>query len=276
MLAADIVTRIREYLAAELGPRDRELTSALVAEERAAAASGNLGNSRTAFRFTDAGRNELAARSTILWEIIRRTYLSMSSTFRDGVLEDLRQQINEHMAAQTRRVVEICLQRPAANGLTKEQFREIIQRELDACGREHAAKLDIEAQFYVDDLRRIAAAQPAGTVLNFNAPVGAVQTAPLATANVSLAGTEGGRLIGTLQALQQAIERSVDTTPEQRAESTEIVIDTIAAVKSEKPNAGKVSGLLGGLATTIQTTASLQPAYQAVKTAAAIVGISLP
>lgn len=276
MLEANIVNRIREYLAAELAPRDRALEMALMAEQSAAAAAGGLGNSRTVFRYTGAGRNELAVRSGIVWTVIRRSHSSLNGTFSDWVLDDLRQQINEHMTAQTRRVADICAQRLGPDGRTKEQFRETVEKEVLERGRQLAANLDIEAQFYVDELKRAGVTQPAGTVLNFNAPVGAVQTAPFATANVSLAGAEGGRLVEALEALRQAIERSTDGTSEQRAAGTEIVVDAITAVKAEKPNALKIGGLLSALATTVQTTASLQPAYQMLKAAASAVGIPLP
>lgn len=115
---------------------------------------------------------------------------------------------------------------------------------------ELTARLDIEAQFYVDELKRPALAAASGSVLNFHGPVGAVQTAPFATANVSLMGADGARLIAALEELRQAIARSTETTPDQRVASAEIVGDLIVAAKAEKPNASKVAGLLGGLATT--------------------------
>lgn len=276
MLDPQLITRIREYLAAELGPRDRTLDTALMAEQRAAAAAGTLNGGGMIARYSNAGRDELAVRAALIWAVIRRSHASLQGAFTDGMLEDLRQQIAEHMTEHANRVADFCMQPVGVGGgdAARAQFRVTVRDEVLKRGRELIARYDVEAQFYVDDLKRPTAA--GGQVLNFHGPVGAVQTAPFATANVSLAGADGERLVDALEQLRQAIERNAEGTSEQRAAGTEIVADTIAAVKSERPNAAKIAGLLGGLATTVQTTASLQPAWQAVRAIAAAIGIPLP
>ncbi len=45
---------------------------------------------------------------------------------------------------------------------------------------------------------------------------------------------------------------------------------------SERPNSLKVSSVLTGIGTAVQTIGALQPAYQALKTAAAAFGLPLP
>jgi hypothetical protein len=54
-----------------------------------------------------------------------------------------------------------------------------------------------------------------------------------------------------------------------------MVADSKAELAKPTPNKSKLAALLGGVAVTIQTVASLRPAYDAVKGALALLGIRL-
>jgi hypothetical protein len=71
---------------------------------------------------------------------------------------------------------------------------------------------------------------------------------------------QSGRLLQALEQLQAAIAQNAEMTPNQRADSAEVVRDLITATKTSKPNGSKLLGLLNGLAVSIQTVASLRGA----------------
>ncbi len=100
----------------------------------------------------------------------------------------------------------------------------------------------------------------------FYGAVGAVQTGPGAVANVvQNLGAEEKHAI--LQALAQ-VRAAVIATQElaaQRQELIEIADECSATVQSENPNNSKLRAMFDVLSSSIQTMASAQPAYQALK-----------
>ena len=55
-----------------------------------------------------------------------------------------------------------------------------------------------------------------------------------------------------------------------------LVVDCRTEAEKPAPNKPKLAALAGGLATMIQTTAALAPAYQLLKAAALPLGVMLP
>jgi hypothetical protein len=75
--------------------------------------------------------------------------------------------------------------------------------------------------------------------------------------------------------LRSAVAAS-DAPLEIKAELVEVIDDCKSEVLKTTPNRSKFTGLLGGLATTIQTAGSLKGAYEVFKITAASAGITLP
>ena len=82
-------------------------------------------------------------------------------------------------------------------------------------------------------------------------------------------------LTAALVDLKAAIGAS-DVPASIKGNLIEVVDDCSKEVTKHTPNRTRFTGMLSGLATTIQTTASLAPAYSAFKSAAALAGITLP
>jgi hypothetical protein len=82
-------------------------------------------------------------------------------------------------------------------------------------------------------------------------------------------------LIGAIQTLREEIGSS-PLSAMDKADLIEVAEDAEKELNKEQPNKLRLSSLLGGLATGIQTAGSLGPAYHVFKTAAAAVGIQLP
>ena len=141
--------------------------------------------------------------------------------------------------------------------------------------RELAATLDIEAQFYVDEMRRTEERQDAGTTpgMVFNASVGAVQTGAFSTAHVSLSGPDADRFVAALEDLKGSIAENTEIQTEQREQAEELADDLLNAVKADKPNPPRIGALFGGLAQTINTVASLRPAWETARDAAIAIGL---
>jgi hypothetical protein len=111
----------------------------------------------------------------------------------------------------------------------------------------------------------------------FNAPVGAVQTGSNATAHVQQQWT-----LGNFAELTEALERlgaAIEIAPELNAEEKRVLVADIDKANTElistSPIKSNLTEWLGGLAAMTQTIASVQPAVEAVLSAAKALGIPL-
>jgi hypothetical protein len=114
------------------------------------------------------------------------------------------------------------------------------------------------------------------TVMNFYSPVGAVQTGPNTTANITQnIGAEAKDAINT------AFNILITKLPEiqefqQKSELVELAEDGKIELLKDKPNPLKIQNYILTIGTMIQTTAALKPVYQLLKQGATYLGFSLP
>lgn len=126
--------------------------------------------------------------------------------------------------------------------------------------------------------RQSAGQAPASVTVHAHS-IGAVQTGAASTANVTLAPSASDRaeLMAALQAMSDAIARISDgVLPVRREELTAVVLNIRNEADRDHPSGLVLSTLASGLATTVQTTAALLPAYLLVKAALAHFGVVLP
>lgn len=273
MFDANLTTRIRDAISVQVGPRDKTLLTNLRAETNHLAARGLAISGNAIISYTSAAADELRVRAKIVWAAIARSHGSMVGRADDATLGDLQGQIVEHInvqATQVRNLAQESVRRVAAQAKIDSNH---LQNTIATVARELINEAHVEAQFYVDNLQRVATMHSSGPAITIHGNVGAVQTGTFATAHINLSGAGRDRLVETLEALQSEIQRNPEATTEQREQATELTTDVITAVKAEKPNGAKVAGLLGGLATTVQTVASLRGAWEMVRTAAIAVGL---
>jgi hypothetical protein len=137
-------------------------------------------------------------------------------------------------------------------------------------------KVNAEIDLFVLGLNRRNEFQSSQSGFVFNAPVGAVLTGPSATANVFQTITQQDRdaLLAAVELLKQGLA-SVDNLPAHPKEEILDLVDE-AETRKSKPNNSRLLSIFTTVATAIQTVASLQPAYQTLKTALLPLGILLP
>ena len=83
-------------------------------------------------------------------------------------------------------------------------------------------------------------------------------------------------MVEALEKLRAALPQSTDMTADLREQSADVISDLIVASRAPKPNGPKIAGLFSGLATTVQTVASLRSAWNFVLDAARLMGIPVP
>jgi len=113
--------------------------------------------------------------------------------------------------------------------------------------------------------------------MTFNAPVGVVVSHGGTASNFNV--TINGAVVAEVTSLLDKAIESVKMTATDRVLSTqaqEILGEIITEVVQPKPNSIKLKSLISGLATTIQTIGELKPAYDFIKNAALLLGVTLP
>jgi hypothetical protein len=269
MLDAVMLTRIRSYIQAELRPRDRVFADSVLAAQRRLSASQGGHSGAFAHTCMELGGGELQVRAGLIWAAIKRTHGSLSGRDASGLLEDLQQQLAEYLTEEARVVSDY------ASVLWRENPKmfSIVRDTINIDRRnELRERFNIEAAFYVDHLKAPSIAGVGAHIMNFNAPVGAVQTGANAVAHVSFSTADSQRLTDAIQALRHAIETNTEMPEQQRTGTLEIAADIVTATQAKTPNAHKITGLLNGLAQSVQTVAGLQPAWEAVRSAAIAMG----
>lgn len=101
--------------------------------------------------------------------------------------------------------------------------------------------------------------------LNFNAPVGAVQTGANSVANVvqSVGGPSSDQILAALAELRRAIE-GLWQEESHRADALEIVEQLETQARKDKPNKITVTGLVGAASSVMQGLAAAPGAWQTI------------
>jgi len=137
--------------------------------------------------------------------------------------------------------------------------------------RDHAlAKIGTEIELFVYSLKtkqQSAKGGPIPTEYHFYSPVGAVQTGPDATANVTqnVVDPEGQRqLLEILARLESILQNTPDVSQERKEELVEIVEENKTELQKERPSLLRMGGNVLALT---KLLAKLPGAYQEIKTA---------
>lgn len=273
MLPRNLLDRIDQVLSAEMGPRDRALLDGLRTAKMGVARRGMTGSQEDANAFGPIAANELRVRGGIVWGAISRSHQALVGKVDATTLQDLQQQLAQRFDATTAKVRQVTLaQLPPTP--RRDLSESLIEVTIANISREVLARFNVEASFYVDQLQaQVQQPAAAAVTINNSGNIGAVQTGAYSVAQVNLDDGGGDRLAAAIEALRVALQANAEATADQRAQGGEIAGQLVAAVRAEKPNPPLIAGLFSGLATTVQTIASLQPAWQTVRDAAIAVGI---
>jgi hypothetical protein len=141
-------------------------------------------------------------------------------------------------------------------------------------------KIHSEIDLFVAGLEQIARmAQNSGaTHVNiYGSQVGILQTGASSAASmtVHLDSTSKREISKALNAVEKALGEATHV-PFDRAEISEMVQESLSELDKPGPNVSRLRSLMVGVATIIQTVASLRPAYDAIKGGLALMGVTLP
>lgn len=268
MLDERVIALARKTSAVEWKDRDQPLALRVAAWKRQL-----HGNGRLFIYVMKTYEEEAGARARILWKNLQRAFSSIAAPqnpeLRNDLLAELRAQLDEVGRDLAPRFDKDMKDKPATVDHAA-RLRDALAHELER----HTA----EIEHFVASIE-VAAARgaPIGGTYNFYGAVGAVMTGAGAIGNVvqSFGSDQKQALIAALDEARNAITNAPELTGKDREEVEEIVADAIAEVGRDQPNSRKLSQALQNVAATVQGVANGSQAYEAIRAAASVIGLTL-
>lgn len=274
MLDPTLQARFEKLLQARIAERGKQFPLELGQIDAQAVAHGMFHSSSRLLLLQQAHERELEIRAILAWESLVRVHRTFGSPMSDNLREDLKGEMSSRIAQ--------CFSDLNSSLIERVQKTQITMPvSLDESRIAVTAKHDIEIDLYVDSLSTNTmqqGAQPMAQSYNFYGNVGSVQTGAHSVANVIqyLGADDRASLSAALQQVKEALSVTPSIADTQRRELLEIAEECASQMAAESPNNTKLLTMLNVLGTAIQSIASAQPAYQALKMALLPVGITLP
>ena len=266
MIDPEVSRLVRERIGPRMEERRRLVPRRILVIENDMATRG-LGQSSIRTQvIQEACEQEVAARIALSWTELKNILAAVGVSFTEELAGDLKGQVAQHIAVAD--LVQI------VNGAAGDdhRFHSSVEREL--------RMLSSDVDLYCANLKRVAEQQgrTGQPILNFHGPVGAVQTGPYAAASVvQQFGVEQRQALArALDELRARIETLEASALPQKSEVVELIEEARQEVAKDRPNGLRLTSVLSGVATAVQTIGATEAAYQAVKLAAAMAGIPLP
>jgi len=216
-------------------------------------------------------------RAQLVWQTLFRFLSTAGLSYYDNLAGDLKVVVARHLPMGT------------LNDLVRETAQLIrgtdlfmqFQPQLDSARRAALAKIGTEIDLFVHSLKKkvkMKKKEAASTVFNIYSPVGAIQTGDSSIANVtqSIDTQVREQLIKVLEEIGVELSRLDVTMPHPKGEIIELVDEGREELKRPNPNITKLRSMLSTVGISIQTVASMKPAYETLKQALTFLGISLP
>jgi hypothetical protein len=213
----------------------------------------------------------------LAWQCLVRAYQILGAPTSADLRTDLKNELNIYITQASNELkgsLAKGLLSVSRSGDFSAKGSSVIQEAIHHSEQKH----DIEIKLYVDSLdRRSTLVTGTSTQYNFYGNVGAVQTGDSSTANIvqNLGDGDKSALLEALALTRDAITAAAELPDIKRRELVEITKECEGAIKCGEPNNTKLLTLFNVLALTVQSLASAQPAYDALKTALLPLGVRI-
>lgn len=278
MLDKEIVKLARDRIAIEIEEQNTQIQNELTRMVSEHNARGMLRSGSTIIRSSEICCNAVKARAQLVWQIYYRFITTSGVSYSEELQPELSALVASHLPERSGDI----------NGFYNQTARHagaagVIEQGLANIGAARNAALstiETEIGLFVHSLKAkpANAVESKSTIVNVYSPVGSIQTGNNSVAHVSQTIDVQTRnmLVSALTNLAAEVQKPECTIPAQKDEVIELVAESEQELKKDKPNFTKLKGALAAIAGTVQTTASLKPAYEALKIASGLIGINLP
>lgn len=239
---------------------------------------GAYGGSRMLVQIIELYKAELDIQASMAWGHLQRTLANVGI----GRLDTLAADLKVFMGETIERVAAGLLDHINNSSPFKNKRTEIIDpvKPLEEAKDHALRKVDCEIDLYVAGVGQVARQTQQGGTTYVNVSggqVGILQTGNFSSASmtVTLDANSKREIVAALESVENSV-RNIQETPFDKVEVLELVRDSKAEADKPKPNLTRLKAALLAIAASIQPVAALKPAYETLKGALALVGVTLP
>jgi hypothetical protein len=274
MLTSEMTDRCKRLIEVGFSERRRQLEGEISRIYQIMASKGMGGSGYMISQLYELLQRELEIRAVLIWENIVRVHKLMGSTISDASDADFKDAFRLYVSKAHEELTpilkDIVSGAPRCDLLTLDKKLAFV-----------IEKHDIEIDLYFDSLKQTKESDDSlkpSPQYNFYGTVGAVQTGSYSAANIvqHLGQEDKKELIAALELVKEQLATLQGMTTDKRNELIEIAQECLQQSISATPNNTKLMTMLNLLGVTVQSFASAQPAYHALKAALIPLGISLP
>ena len=276
MIDPEMKERFDRLIEVQLNERRKQIPGEISRINASAASRGMYNSSVPLVNIFELLSRETEIRVILAWESLVRVHRLFGSIMGDSLRADFKEEIKSQALIAHSELSTVL------NQILEKSPIKSVNLNLDETLKASLNKHDIEIDLYFDSLeKKVIATGVSASVphqYNFYGNVGAVQTGANSSANVvqNLGQDDKHVLVEALTQVNEALETIRDMAENKRDELMEMVKECIEISNSQNPNNTKLLTMLNVIGITVQSYASAQPAYQALKAALIPLGITLP
>lgn len=241
-------------------------------------AKGMFGSGVTGRKIIDLCSQSIRNRAQLVWQTLFRFITTSGISYSDNLSSELKNIVAEYLPESLNNFKDVIERNIPSTGV------ETIPRLMEdlSVARIHAlSTINTEIDLFVHSLEKrnqIIEDDKKATIVNIYSPVGSIQTGDNAIANVTqiIDSDLRQQFASVLNNISEGLLslESLPTFPKNEIE--ELIIDGQSELKREKPNSTKLRSIFSTIGASIQTVASLKPAYDTLKQLLTYLGVSLP
>src|SRR5262245_52348261 len=262
----------RRRIGVRISERQEQLERELARVAAKMAHQGIVESSSHALMVMDLCAQEADIRAQLVWREFATVLMTVGTPPTDDLADQLKAEVAAYLPPSMPQLsIPVSRWEQMLPGIT-ERFHGAVGRAIDK------AAGDIEL-FVLSLRQREAAAGTIGPTVVVQGSVQTLQTGANATATIvqHFDAPDRDVLVKALDVVQEALGTvAAASTGIHTAEVLELVRDCRLEAEKPSPNKPKLAALGSGIATMIQTTASLKPAYDLLKSALLPLGVLLP
>lgn len=236
-------------------------------------------SSGTALKITSIYSEAVKNRAQLVWQIFHRFITTSGISYSEKLAEELKLMVVRHLPENLEDIKSFLQQ-----DLKKIRASDLLTRletQIDDAREYALKKINTEIDLFIISLKNKAqmeADKLGANIFNIYSPVGSIQTGTSSVTHVTQLITieEKDKLLNALQNVEETIN-NLDSLPNHpKEEIIDLVQESKIEIGKEQPNTTKLKMLLSTVGASIQTLASIKPAYEVIKQALSCLGVSLP
>lgn len=226
-------------------------------------------------------KQHIKNQAQLIWQTLFRFITISGISYSENLASDLKEVVSKYLP-ESFPDFKSYIQRTASHSGSESLYKEV-EPELVSARNQALRLVGTEIDLFVHSLKKKGKIEKIGesdskTIFNIYSPVGSILTGDNTIANIiqNIDTDLKLQLDGTLKAIADGLEQLDALPAHQKQEIKDIVKEGREELKKDKPNSLKLKSFLTTIGATIQTVASMKPAYDTLKQLLTYFGVSLP